>query len=155
MILANELRVGKSIIEVSGKYVIPTCLKETHFTWLVVTTKDGEKIYNPFIPYTDDRVKPIPLTEDILLKCGFKKHSSLIIDSYEIDLPMMIGFKKLTVTIQQGNQYIYLKEFDNQSDLKPEDLVCLRNFDSHGIFMLHQLQNLYFALTAKELEVNL
>ena len=141
MILANELRVGKSIIEVSGKYIIPTCLKETHFTWLVGTTKDGEKIYNPFIPYTDDRVKPIPLTEDILLKCGAKYLG--FIDEFEDIKEYCLG-NGITI-----DWHVNLDEcgvFYNNS--------CISYYDDNNI-KLHQLQNLYFVLTGKELEVNL
>lgn len=86
--------------------------------------------------------KPIPLTEEWLLKFGFERNRSLIIDSYSTEIK---GKRLLSVTVQPGNQYIYVKDQD--------DLACIRNSDYHGIFYVHQLQNLYFALTGEELRV--
>jgi hypothetical protein len=66
--------------------------------------------------------KPIPLTEEILLKnLGFKKSSW--------------GWIKNGVNIQKGFT-----------------LAFSSNKDSIEIKYLHQLQNLYFALTGQELE---
>lgn len=67
--------------------------------------------------FTFDRLEPIPLTEDLLLKCEFKEE-----DGY---LPMVWGNNKLNVFGFANCEY------------------------------LHQLQNLYFALTNKELNINI
>ena len=77
-----------------------------------------------------DAFQPIPLTEEILLKCGF------IIDSIN-------NFEKYPFTIQKSNHYV-------------TDFLFYKNGDSGVVIKyLHQLQNLYFALTGKELEINL
>ena len=70
-------------------------------------------------------IRPIPLTEEILLKCGFVK------DEYE-----MFVF----------NRKVIYKKNDNTFHFYACDIE---------IKHVHQLQNLYFALTGEELEINL
>ncbi len=76
--------------------------------------------------------EPIPLTEDILLKCGFVKPAH----SWNGDI-------------------FHLSEWDDYP------LNWMVAMDKNGAVIvkklkyLHQLQNLYFALTQQELEVNL
>jgi hypothetical protein len=76
----------------------------------------------------DDFFEPIPLTEDILLKCGF-----------ELDLNFKIGTIKI-------NFYNDIKE-----------MVFYFNYNNMilRIKHLHRLQNLYFALTGEELTIKL
>ena len=70
-------------------------------------------------------IQPIPLTEEILLKCGFEK-----------DENKMFVF----------NRKVIYKKNDNTFHFYCCDIE---------IKYLHQLQNLYFALTGQELEINL
>ena len=71
-------------------------------------------------------IKPIELTEEILLKCGFVKCS--YIDNHYNVLGMVIwNCNGMFICNKNGVQLKYL----------------------------HQLQNLYFALTSKELEINI
>lgn len=68
----------------------------------------------------------IPITEELLLECGFEKH-------------------------QGGNDTVYynpLLELDAHFRLKGVSYNV-------QVKSLHQLQNIYFALTGEELEVNL
>ena len=81
--------------------------------------------------YAIDRYEPIPLTEDILLQCGFR------IDDYDSELVVCwLGSFNLRLT----DKRIYYS-------------VILHK--SIEVKYLHQLQNLYFAITNKELEVAL
>lgn len=93
---------------------------------------------------------PIPLNEEWLLKLGFEKIDSLILDSYQKQI-LGIGNRVLSVTIQQGNQYVFLKSFKND-DIKTEceDAVCLMNSDWAGEFQLHQIENILFDLERKK-----
>lgn len=72
--------------------------------------------------------QPIPLTEEILLKCGFKKHITS-------DIYPTYAFKFMNV----NNGVLYVLK------------IGFLNHIKH----IHQLQNLYFALTGEELGVNL
>lgn len=82
--------------------------------------------------------KPIPLTEDILLKCGFKKEK---VSSYGgADMWQGMG------------AYSYNGEWIFSGDYRCLHLVGYFNTQ---INYLHQLQNLYFALTGEELTIKL
>lgn len=74
-------------------------------------------------------VQPIYLSEEVLLKCGFEKG-----EYNEFKHPELIG----TLTL-----------FDRVCELHLSDLYSV------WVESLHQLQNLYYALTGKELEVHL
>lgn len=80
--------------------------------------------------------KPIPLTEQILLKCGFKLYHS---GSYCIDL--FNENEYLAIDVKYNKGFVYIIIDDNSLKVNLE--------------YLHQLQNLYFALTNEELTVNL
>ena len=77
-----------------------------------------------------DEFKPIPLTEEILLKCGFEYNKHY--DSY-------------------------VKETDKASEfiIRAKDFVMCDIDLIVKLRHLHQLQNLYFALTGEELEIEL
>lgn len=146
MIKANELRINKTFIEVSGKYVTPSHLKENHFCWVVGATEQGKEIYNPYLPYTDERVKPILLTEEMLLKCGFLcdgEDNVMVLpngDSSELHIERELFSNNYNAFVTRGvSKGVPGKDYD---------YVYLRS-----VQYLHQLQNLYFALTGEELEI--
>ena len=77
--------------------------------------------------------QPIKLTEDILLKCGFEKN----IDDYILQIN---GSEKFFFYKYEDSEIIYLSYCE-------DDLLKIN--------YLHELQNLYFALTKQELPINL
>lgn len=83
--------------------------------------------------------KPIPLTEEWLLKFGFEKVKDTFItfDSYHYE---------------NENCWIYLIDKGFEFELKTGD-------ERHNLCRtyqyVHQLQNLYFALTGQELTINI
>lgn len=95
---------------------------------------------------------PIPLTEEILLKIKYIKFKVLLEDD----------FKENTGGLEQS----IVKEYLLPNEVSLEYFVNIGDFDVlyKGLFIdyydkneiyLHQLQNLYFVLTGKELEINL
>lgn len=119
MIKANELRIGN---------------------WIFEAEQDDNKPFQIFSIYHEvknDKVnglpiclmRPIPLTEDILVKCGF--------ECFEFDngQPNQYRFKSRLIVIR--------------------DNVFIDYGSSVKILYLHQLQNLYFTLTNEELSINL
>ena len=80
--------------------------------------------------YWIDQFNPIPLTEEILLKCGFKKRSD---GDYNL-------FKYSEVDIIICNDF---------SSWQCDGI----NFSVNRIKYLHQLQNLYWCLVGKELNI--
>jgi hypothetical protein len=103
-----------------------------------------------------ENLEPIPLTEEWLLKANFKKIDSLILPIYAISISTWKNVvKELGVTVEPGNQYMNIREGEVDRDRDEDDVIMLRNSDIHGTFYVHQLQNIYFALTATELEFKL
>lgn len=89
-------------------------------------------------------------TEELLLKAGFEKIESLIISSYQIDVSYFPGvFKVLSITLEQGNQYIYLREGRKEDPRHKDDVCTLRNGDIHGPIYMQQVEDLYELLTDK------
>lgn len=84
--------------------------------------------------------QPIPLDESILLSCGFEKDDTGV-DMFDQDYHEWYQKEYPIIGVLcQSSDKSYL--FDENTDM-------LR------IKYLHQLQNLYFALTQTELEINL
>lgn len=88
----------------------------------------------------EDEIIPIPLTEAVLMSAGFEK------DEY--------GF----ITLEDGRFYMSFDMQDgNHSMVFRTDigLDCLSVSNTTTVDHLHKLQNLIFALTGKELEINI
>lgn len=130
MIKANELRIGSKIQQKKTRglyicYVIEILEKG-------INVKAKGQFGEWFLRF--EEIEPIPLSEEILLKCGFEKISEYIF-SIEIDNGWHLNIE---------SNYIFLKYQDNECEI------------SHFKFeYIHQLQNLYFALTGTELNIEL
>ena len=125
---AAELRIGNSVFFNKNHNEIGNITSIE--TFLTDQFKVG--FYNRIdIKYYCDEIKPIPITEEWLLKFGFEKHHS---DYY--------------------NKIIMIKE-DGEIKIFPSFDVNLSSAISISLFIkyVHQLQNLYFALTGHELTI--
>lgn len=114
MINQNELRIGNHITDV---WASPGCAFEV-ISFNIRTVKYGAK----FVCKWKDAM-PVPLTTDILLKCGFRRFVN--------------DFSKSGFIVHTRKKGFFLKKSVPQ------------------IQYLHQLQNLYFALTGQELTFKL
>jgi len=124
---ARELRIGNLMELPNGEISKVTGFTENGKVWFVREPKHEE------CALKINQVKPIQLTEEWLLKFGFERDvSDLII------------------------------EINNHSELSfDEDLDCYLSIDNGhewnstdiNIKYVHQLQNLYFALTGEELTI--
>lgn len=93
----------------------------------------------------DKDFKPISLTDKILEKCGFKKGNICYENGYSIEL-LKTDFY-LRPSYDGGFYWGF--------NLSKDKMDCELN-DAKSIHYLHQLENLYFVLTAgKELEIKL
>lgn len=96
----------------------------------VYLTWEPFKITPESYNYNDSLFDPILLTEDILLKCGFVAHDMA-------DLGIWCGLRiNDEITLSFDNGRIWIGQFETHTE------------------SVHQLQNLYFALTDTELEIN-
>lgn len=83
--------------------------------------------------HIEDLIKPIKLTEELLLKCGFK----LITDDGGV-----------------CGDYTYWSNGEIELNNLGYWFVVSTDFHHPKIKYIHQLQNLYYYLTGEELEVN-
>jgi len=124
MIQPNELRIGNYINDEQTTHIVVGV--DNYYIksyWLKDTNK--ETLYETPI----NQIKPIPLTEELLFKCGFAPNNGkMILGEFKIEIFM------------DGSGHV---------------------FDWNGFVItvkfkyLHQLQNIFFALTNKELKINL
>ena len=126
---ANELRIGNYILY-DGNIVKVWGLSGDveHISLLSKAGLFGDKI---------SKIKPITLTEEILLKSGFVKHNML---GYSEHFTYQKYIKGETITLNA---------------LYNSDFSILLHSVARKIDSLHRLQNIIFALTGKELEIKL
>lgn len=121
---ANELRIGNWVY-----------LTDKEKVWEIL---DGHEIDE-----CDDNlsVDPIPLTEEWLLMFGFTRHHA----DYYNDVILL----KDVINFDNGEQYDCLKV-----KIYPHELGSAQSVKGDlQIKHVHQLQNLYFALTGEELTI--
>jgi hypothetical protein len=126
MIKANELRIGNWVL-LNTKAIRPRPVK--------VEGKDIYNIDNKSAGY--EQVESIPLTPEILEKAGFTE---------EEDYMELYGYR----SFKHNTPNTYAKISDNTVEIYMRGLEDWLLIES-----LHQLQNLYFALTGEELEIEL
>lgn len=133
MIQANELRIGNWVFDEIGNEYVQICGIDPSLNDIWANLSNGAGQYKRGL----SKISPIPLTEEILLKCGFE---------YREPFPNIRG------VLYKDNFEIGLDGDDfrlNQMSVRIDKAIIIK------VNHLHQLQNLYYALTGVELEVNL
>lgn len=132
-IKASELRIGNWIVDCNG----PVC----------VPRKVSGYLLDHIEKYGDMFLSPIPLTPEVLEKCGFVK----VTDGG------ILFWQFIVKDIAPNSSNEYMISGMQYNEAKPIIVAfCVNDFWASGnIKYLHQLQNLYFALTGTELEINL
>ena len=132
MIKASEFRLGNWMKANDGSQWIIKSINRTHMVGFVYNTNhyEGIKEEAESVDIPIENIFGIPLTEEILRGTG--------------------------ININRDNEYRYeyFLGADNFSIKKEGDSFYLVGYGIH-INSLHQLQNLFFALTGKELDVKL
>jgi hypothetical protein len=135
MIKANDFRIGNYVY-----YKHPTTDLLIHkIEWL-----DFKEI-NEFPDIYNEYHKPIQLTEEILIKCGFVLYGYGSTDDEFISSVEFTGYRLNNFDICFVNDTNKSIRFVNNIN---EKVYC-------NIKYLHQLQNLYFALTNEEITIQL
>ncbi len=122
----NELRIGNLVRAIHPDY---------NEKYLTVESIDIDSINIHFRKYDLSEIKSIPITEEWLLNLGFMETDSVQYDGLRaFEIPswgrIIIRNNKL-----ESDEYYFL-----------DGLL-------QDIYYIHQLQNLYFALTGEELEI--
>lgn len=129
LIEAKELRVGNLVFE--NTYNMSNGNYEG-----VPVVANGNIIKTIELSPTLHAYSPIPLSPDILLKCGFEKRDNGISIDYHIGINEITKDWLFYIVWIDGFQYPFYKN------------------GRHEIKYLHQLQNLYHSLTGSELNIN-
>lgn len=136
---ANELRLGNWI-----KYKNSYAKVENMSSRFIMDTSDYVGVRYTGGWYTmcvSTAFKPIELTEEVLLKIGFSKYNDVI---------NIYSFENESVIVIYAPDLKLLRIEDIKSDILIDRNVRLNNVE-----YLHQLQNVYYLLIGKELEVSL
>ena len=145
MIDPNELKLGNYVaVKNKGNDVIG---KVFAINKECVSIDGGNNNYDYHLLY------PVPLTEALLLKCGFEAidygdkydPDDEFAGYFEYHLNIGIFYRDL-ICKPSGGWYCYVQDVD---------MIEGNDIKTKNIYYLHELQNLYFALTGKELEVGI
>lgn len=126
MIQANELRIG-NYVDVDGNNHIVTSVNIDYTISVFVFENGAKELFN----HENKHINPIPLTEERLIKFGFEKNGRYAWKNN--------GFQVQYYTDGYLRHYRELGIRALRTEIKIE--------------YIHQLQNLYFALTGKELKL--
>lgn len=124
---ANELRIGNYVAIEHCRYGEP---------YLTIESIGLESVNYDFRAYSVGEIKPIPLTEEWLVKFGFKLYPT---GSYCKDINYDLY---LAIIYSDTPKEIWLNVYQDGV----ENTTILKH-----IHYVHQLQNLYYALTGEEL----
>ncbi len=130
---STELRIGNLAQDNKGNLLRVAGLTEDNISYYII---DRSKF-----PLQEDwKAEPIPLTEEWLIKLGFNESDDG--NSYVLELDRRWAYLVLE---EDFSMSIYDKE-----DLSGVNNPCFKEGISKHV---HQLQNLYFALTNEELTI--
>lgn len=114
-------------------------LLEVSNTIYFISAKAGKIDYQGKVTSENDCFEPIPITEEILLKCGFEKKEETAYDKYEINPH---DGRVIEVAIYTSGIDVFVRYICGGCHLR-------------SIKYLHELQNLVSVITKKELEIEL
>lgn len=144
----QELRIG-NIVKIDDEYLGQiegkvTSLNENAEVELLLSANKGNIIH--FRCSADD-IFPIPITEERLLKIGFKKDRNGYFEYSEYNDELSIRFSENYTFIEYANLHF------NPEDVTETNYCSSLEFPN--TLHLHTLQNIWHLLTGKELEINL
>lgn len=154
---ANELRIGNLFIDTIGAYCEPGTIQKVRTISENGVNKWQDMGSSGNCPF--ERMEPIPITVEILEECGYSK-ANLRPDydfdynkGYDFEFDNKNGFVDIHVKdniypIGLKKDLFYLVESQLNSD-ESSSLYPI----GKGFKYLHELQNIYFALTGEELEI--
>lgn len=113
--------------------------------WVTWKGTPAQVVPQDFGDHTFHVIEPIPLTPEILEAAGFKEYSGKHFDGWA-----HYGEYKGNSPFEDGFVATLVIDDRNRPRTEIQELIIGRQLQ-----YLHQLQNLYFALTGQELEIKL
>ncbi len=97
--------------------------------------------------------KEVFATPELLILNGFEETKGPVIDNYGMNISRNeLEFKRISITLENGNQYIMVREGDLNSSRHKDDVVVIYNSDYDGNLKMYRLNNLIYGLTGKWLK---
>lgn len=127
---STELRIGNYVIDPNGEITKVDSINEEGIDLGMNSEHDHPEVTFIEAFYKFEDLKGIPLTEEILLKCGFNQENGIM--SYVLD--------------DYSDVKIVYETLANHYRLYPY---------TYKILHLHHLQNIFHAITGVELEVSI
>lgn len=134
---STDLRIGNWVFEeVLGNIKVYEICNE-YASLLAKHSDEGNDVVNKAYHINYPNIKGIPLDDELILKCGF-----VDVNSYKDYVLYVDDYNEFRIEISIRKEKAFF--------------TCLSDFPlKYNIKYLHELQNLYFSLTKKELEVEL
>ena len=155
MIQANEIRIGNIVTVDNPQFHpnlkdVPMVIKGIFTTERDYAVKLEHQIPSDYI-FTEysqliQFIKPIPLTEEILLKAGFKKERE---DNKYGCVFLIPNTKYIIRIVNYGNPQS--EDFGYSLEISDDKDWC----SIKRIYYMHDLQNTIFALTGEEIKIEL
>ena len=150
MLKANELRIGDFVTDINSTInafrIDEISLEDNGYQLIMYPNLPDNTRSLVILPLS--LAKPIPITEEILLKSGFA---------------CTHGYDPMEDTDIPKDNLFFKYDNDTGADvhlLNDQEFYLVEDCDSYiqrrrELTGLHDLQNFYFSLTGKELEINL
>tara|TARA_R110000803_G_scaffold121456_1_gene189570 strand:- start:214 stop:630 length:417 start_codon:yes stop_codon:yes gene_type:complete len=135
---AKELRIGNLV----------------HSKADTVIMMSGWELYNMTVnenTNSETFLKPIPLTEEWLLKFGFDKPCKYDWYNKRYNTTCIEANEEMTVSWNIKSKRLSI--FDSMEETDMVNILSHPIYCAQDLDYVHQLQNLYFALTGEELEI--
>lgn len=129
---ANDLRIGNWVLYKEYPYQVQMVASDYSGSWVEINRGMIPKLNGPI---KEGEIEGIPLSFEILQKCGFEKDGSnwrIYRDDADLEFELVDG-------VFVPNQYYTAQPFMEKAYPK----------------YLHQIQNVIYSLTGEELKVNL
>src|SRR5436190_22408102 len=139
MIKANDLRIGNVFMRPVGTFVLVDSINKNGFQYLDIDDKSGAGGWHSF--HDGTYLRPIPLSLEILEKCGFENvsYSNPVTSQWRLKTAVhfTVGFCESDYGPLRQSCYFSYKEIEGKN---------------YGRYFrhLHDLQNIYSELTGTE-----
>lgn len=146
MINVQELRIGNLISDYQNNTIKVLGISDVYNdgNYYIISENGGS---------IDDDHKPIPLTPEILLKCGFTKGLSeddaeRVLYSIKVANNTSLYFDRHNNWMRNDEEVVWYLSYEWNNNHHKNDFWAAPQY-------LHQLQNLFYSLTNEELNINL